>query len=116
MASISSETVQQLKQQLQQAHSDGTAVPQDLYSHLSEVFARVVKNHPKDAYEKFEEISTLVKRTHLKFNDPKDANALNSQKSSDHSDAVKAWIRKSKDLLNEVSFLFFSNAISKGRC
>ena len=44
-----------------------------------------------------------MKRTHLKFNDPKDANALNSQKSSDHSDAVKAWIRKSKDLLNEVS-------------
>jgi len=82
---------------------------------LSEVFARIVKNHPKDAYDKFEEISTLVKRTHLKFNDPKDANALNSQKSSDHCDAVKAWIRKSKDLLNEVSFFFFSNAISKGR-
>ena len=82
---------------------------------MSEVFARIVKNHPKDAYEKFEEISTLVKRTHLKFNDPKDANALNSQKSSDHSDAVKAWIRRSKDLLNEVSFLFYSNAFFKAR-
>jgi hypothetical protein len=27
-------------------------------------------NHPTDAYDKFEEISALVKQTKLKFNDP----------------------------------------------
>jgi len=35
--------------------------------------------HQKDAYEKFEEISTLVKRTHLNFNDPKTDRELNGQ-------------------------------------
>lgn len=102
MATISNETVQQIKQQLQQPCLDGTAVPQDLYTHLSEVFSRIVKNYPKDAFEKFEDISTLVKRTHLKFNDPRDALILNSQTVGQCS-AAKAWIRKSKDLINEVS-------------
>ena len=45
----------------------GGRVPQDLYSHLSEVFNRILLYHPFDAYDKFEEISTLVKKTHLKF-------------------------------------------------
>jgi hypothetical protein len=45
----------------------GGSVPNDLYSHLTEVFNRIMKHHASDAYDKFEEISTLVKRTHLNF-------------------------------------------------
>lgn len=34
------------------------------------MFNRIVELGSGDAYEKFEEISTLVKRTRLSFNDP----------------------------------------------
>jgi len=70
---------------------------------LSEVFSRIVKNHPRDAYEKFEEISTLVKRTHLQFSDPKRDSQLNSvHRNANRSDEAAHWIKQSKDLLNEV--------------
>lgn len=69
--SISSETLQQIKSQLHQASQHEGAVPADLYQHLTEVFSRIIQYHQKDAYEKFEEISTLVKRTHMQFKDPK---------------------------------------------
>ncbi len=42
------------------------------------MFSRILQYHQKDAYEKFEEISTLVKQTHLNFNDPKRDSALNN--------------------------------------
>lgn len=37
----------------------------DVYSHLNEVLNRIVKYHPYDAYERFEEISNLVKQTNF---------------------------------------------------
>ena len=43
----------------------------DLYSHLNEVFNRIIKYHPYDAFDRFEEISTLVKKTNFKISDPK---------------------------------------------
>ena len=42
----------------------------DLYTHLTEVFNRIMMHHPYDAFDKFEEISHLVKSTHLKLKDP----------------------------------------------
>jgi hypothetical protein len=56
---------------LKQAKDLGSAVPQDLYTHLTEVFSRILMHHPYDAFDKFEEISYLVKQTHLKIKDPK---------------------------------------------
>jgi hypothetical protein len=46
-------------------------MPQDLYSHLTEVFNRILLNHSTDALDRFEEISAMVKQTVLKFKDPK---------------------------------------------
>ena len=46
-------------------------VKSDLQSHLTEVFARIIQYHPFDAYDRFEEISGLVKKTHLEISDPK---------------------------------------------
>jgi len=43
----------------------------DLYTHLTEIFNRIIQHHKYDAYEKFEEISHLIKKTHLKIIDPK---------------------------------------------
>jgi hypothetical protein len=43
----------------------------DLYKHLTEVFNRILTNHPYDGYDKFEEISMLIKQTKFKIEDPK---------------------------------------------
>ena len=40
------------------------------YTHLTEVFNRIMMHHPYDAFDKFEEISHLIKLTHLKIKDP----------------------------------------------
>lgn len=80
--SISSETLHQIKQQLHHADANKDYVPADLYKHLTEVFSRIIQYHQKDAYEKFEEISTIVKRTHMQFKDPKTDSALHSQQAS----------------------------------
>lgn len=85
----------------------GGAVPADLYSHLTEVFNRVMEQNPEEAYEKFEEISTLVKRTHLNFADPKhdwEINASQAARSTEQQ-SREDWVTKSKNLLAEVSCL-----------
>lgn len=69
--SISVETLDRIREQLREARDVGGAVPQDLYGHLTEVFNRILLHHQSDAFDKFEEISALVKKTHLSFRDPK---------------------------------------------
>jgi len=103
--SINPETLEKIRSQLHESKNVGGSVPNDLYSHLTEVFNRIMLHHSTDAYEKFEEISTLVKRTHLNFADPKhdfEVNGAAAAKSA--SDVARdAWIVKSKNLINEVS-------------
>jgi hypothetical protein len=65
--SITLETLERIKQQLKEARDVGSTVKLDLYTHLTEVFNRIMLHHPYDAYEKFEEISHLIKKTHLKI-------------------------------------------------
>lgn len=80
-------------------------MPQDLYGHLSEVFNRIMMYHKSDAFDKFEEISALVKKTHLSFSDPKrdfELNELTRHRSPEEV-AREVWIAKSRNLLNEVS-------------
>ena len=69
--SINEATLERIQAQLREAKDIGGNVPQDLYTHLTEVFNRILMHHTTDAYDKFEEISTLVKQTDLKFQDPK---------------------------------------------
>ena len=68
--SVSLDTLDKLKAQLKEARHCGNSVSLDLYTHLVEVFNRIMLHHPNDAYEKFEEISHLIKQTHLKIKDP----------------------------------------------
>ena len=87
MESINEQTLERIRAQLSQAKSLGGSVPQDLYSHLAEVFNRIVIYHQEDAYEKFEEISVLVKQTNLKFKNPQNAQAVNTKASEGKSEA-----------------------------
>ena len=42
----------------------------DIQDHLIELFTRIMLHSPKNAYDKFEEISALVKETNYKIKDP----------------------------------------------
>jgi hypothetical protein len=65
-----------MKRVLQQQKEMGT-IKLDLYTHLTEIFNRIIQHHKFDAYEKFEEISHLIKKTHLKIIDPKKDSEVN---------------------------------------
>lgn len=71
---------------------------------MTEVFSRIVQYHQYDAYDKFEEISTLVKRTHMNFSDPMQDGALNASSSKTDVETFKdkQWVKTSQELLNEV--------------
>mmetsp|Transcript_5178 Transcript_5178/g.6630 ORF Transcript_5178/g.6630 Transcript_5178/m.6630 type:complete len:133 (+) Transcript_5178:158-556(+) len=61
-------------------------------------------HHPYDAYDKFEEISALVKQTHLKIKDPMFDHELNKLQDGNDDNAQRAeWILKSKNLICEIN-------------
>lgn len=69
--SVSLDTLDRIKQQLKTARDNGSTIKMDLYTHLTEVFNRIMLHHTYDAFDKFEDISLLVKKTNLKIKDPK---------------------------------------------
>ncbi len=71
MLQETSQALDAIKNQLKAQKDQGAAVKPDLYSHLTEVFNRIIQYHPYDAFDRFEEISTLVKETNFKIADPK---------------------------------------------
>jgi len=91
-----------IRAQLRKEKDLGEHVKSDLYSHLTEVFTRIMQHHPYDGFDKFEEISQLVKNTNMKVRDPKfdyelmnnGANTLTNQQAID-------YIEKTKKLLKE---------------
>ena len=100
------ETLERICGQLRQAHDIGGNVPQDLYTHLTEVFNRVLQSTEDDVYDRFEEISALVKLTDLKFKEPKTDTELNSRVEAAQAVSERdAWVQRSKNLLNEVNDL-----------
>ena len=87
--SVSIDTLDQMKQQLRAVKDLGTPIEHDLFTHLTEVFNRILMHHPHDAYDKFEDISALVKRTNFKIKDP----------DFDHVVNEKAGVITNKDAL-----------------
>ena len=62
MSSIE-EQIQQIRNGLRQARDLGMPIQSNLYSHLTEVINRIMLHHPRDAFERFETISRIVKET-----------------------------------------------------
>ena len=60
-------------------------------------------HHTEDAYDKFEEISALVKQTDLKFKDPKFDHEVNKVYGAQAVTERQRWVQRSKNLLDEVS-------------
>ena len=107
--SVSDSTLDRIRAQLREARDIGGNVPQDLYTHLTEVFNRILMHHADDAYDRFEEISALVKQTDLKFKDPKNDSELNAAMSAQAVSEREQWVIRSKNLLNEVNDLISSD-------
>lgn len=74
----------------------------DMYSHLTEVFNRMMLHHPTDAYEKFEEISALVKQTNFKIRDPRQDFDVNKQAGAVTNQEMLDFIDKFLNLLKET--------------
>ena len=105
--SVSLETLERIKNQLKQARDQSSTVKLDLYTHLTEVFNRIMLHHPYDAFDKFEEISHLVKQTHLKIKDPKFDHEVNAIQHELSNPQKELYIQKCKNLLREVSQSIF---------
>ena len=103
--SINEATLERIQAQLREAKDIGGNVPQDLYTHLTEVFNRILLHHSDDAYDKFEEISALVKQTDLKFKDPTFDHELNAACQQRAVSEREDWVQRSKNLLNEINDL-----------
>lgn len=75
-------------------------IQQDLYSHLTEVFNRIMMHHPEDAYDKFEDISALVKKTNFKIRDPDFDYVVNEKAGVISNKEALEFIERVKNLLN----------------
>lgn len=67
---MSTDTFESVKTMLQRSKQVG-AVKTDLFAHVTEIINRIVGHHKYDAYQKFEEISMLIKKTQLKIKNPR---------------------------------------------
>lgn len=99
--SVSLETLEKLKSQLQKVKDLGTPIKADLYTHLTEVFNRIMLHHPADAYDKFEEISGLVKHNNFKIKDPDHDYDVNGKAGVIQNKEMLDFIEKMINLLNE---------------
>lgn len=68
--SMGNETLDEISKQLKKPKELGNPLKSNFYSHLIEVFNRIQLHNADDGYEKFEEISALVKKTNFEIIDP----------------------------------------------
>lgn len=94
------ETIENMKNRLKKQQKVGK-VTLDFYSHMKEIFNRVMLYHKHDSFDKVEEISQLVKRTHLKIRDPLKDSEVNKPKPTKKSEIVDHYIREFRTLIKE---------------
>lgn len=62
---------------------------QELNQHLTTVFMNAMQNHSSDAFDKFEDISLMIKKTNFKFSNPKPAFEVNHPKENTSTNQYK---------------------------
>lgn len=68
-----------IRKQLEETKNLGLPINQNLYEHLTEVASRVILDHEKDGFEKFEEISALVKCHSFRLGQTQSDSAVNER-------------------------------------
>ena len=76
--SVTVESLQQLKEQLNSIQDLGLPIKQNMYTHLTELVSRIVLNNQSDGFENFEEISALIKRHSVSVKDPNKDSDVNA--------------------------------------
>jgi hypothetical protein len=105
-------TLDKLKEQLREIKDIGHPIKADLYTHLIEVFNRIMLHHPDDAYNKLEEISGLVKQTNFKIKDPSDEHEINKKAGVIKNEQMIKEIQMAKNLLDEIADMVEGSDIS----
>jgi radial spoke head protein 4A len=68
---------------------------------MKEIFNRVMLFHKHDSFDKLEEISHLIKKTHLKIRDPLKDSEVNRPKPTKKSEIVDRYIQEFRRLIKE---------------
>lgn len=92
------ETIEGMKNRLKYQKKIGK-IQLDFYTHMKAIFNRVMLYHKTDSFEKFEEISQLVKKTHLDIKDP--AKDVNRPAPTKKSQIVDHYIKEFKKVIHE---------------
>lgn len=94
------DTFDNVKAVLQKSRQVG-AIKTDLFSHITEIINRIIAHHKYDAYQKFEEISLLVKKTQLKIKNSMPIEEFRKLSSKDANSELDLYVDTLRDLLNE---------------
>jgi hypothetical protein len=95
---LKQETLEKLEEELERAKDkSGTK----LYSHMSEILNQLILTSNKKPLTNLEQISHLVKQSHLDIKDPLDSEELKQQEKKPCK--VNALLKDFRSLLNEVS-------------
>lgn len=97
--STESHTFENVKDILQKSQDVG-AVKADLFSHITEIVNRIVSTHKHQAYDKFEEISILIKKTQLKIKNPLPLSEIKDLKEDEAQIMLDRYVEEVRDLLN----------------
>lgn len=98
--STESETFHNVKTVLQKSRQVG-AIKTDLFAHITEIINRIVSHHKYDAYQKFEEISQLVKKTQLNIKNPKRLEQVKQLDSESANAELDRYVKELRALLSD---------------
>ena len=93
-------TFENVKESLQKQTQIGS-VKVDLFSHTTEIINRILSHHKYDAYQKFEEISLLIKKTQLNVPNPKTSDQLKYISENEAQEELNKYIACVRSLINE---------------
>lgn len=98
--STESDTFQGVKHLLQKSKQVG-AIKTDLFTHITEIVNRIISHHKYDAYQKFEEISLLIKKTQLNIKNPKTSEEIKQLSQENANIALDKYVDEVRALLSE---------------
>ena len=77
------------------------AIKVDLFTHITEIINRIIAHHKYDAYQKFEEISLLIKKTQLNYKNAKTKDDVDRLYDATANAELEKYVNSLRDLLND---------------
>lgn len=93
------DTFSGVKSLLQKSKQVG-AIKVDLFTHITEIVNRIISSHKYDAYQKFEEVSMLIKKTQLNIKNPKHIDQIQELNVEEVQSELDRYIEEVRGLLN----------------